>query len=594
MPKMKYSVRDIFLSLICLTTLPQFSACRTGDSSLDSNEESFMRIELCDVIIAGGSAAALGAALASADQKVKTCLIEPTNWAGGQMTASGVPAIDFAHHTPNNMNLPAAATNPVNWNQHFQRILGPFFSNPGKCWVSNICYEPEQMINRTITPAIEQRQDFLKVYFETVVKSVRNNQGLITQLTAIKRKARAPSNGYSELFSSSSKDWYSPIPSSTFEKEVVIFRGLSRRYPVVIDASEFGDVLVLSGAEFLQGVEVSEDTIESDDKCGQAIVYPFVLEKARKNPLNNVPVIPNFYGGPLESPDQSIDAQATLDIPSTSSDLPNFFSLGRFSWERVWSYRRLSAKGLLSRELSLQNWNPGNDYPGGYFLKSKADTISERPSWSGGLDRDVLRRAEDHSYAWANYYIAQKPKEVVEDITMNLGALGSGHGFSKMPYIRDTRRSVGISGFLLKFSDLNGTATNSVPIGTPFPDRVAIGAYIADFHNVMGCTRRAYLNNFSTLPFFIPFRALTNQTVANLLVAGKTMAQTYHANAATRLQPIEWNSGAAAGVAAAFMIQNSIQSTSEVQQQMPALQAAIKEIQPLDWRIDQKVFPGGN
>ena len=110
----------------------------------------------------------------------------------------------------------------------------------------------------------------------------------------------------------------------------------------------------------------------------------------------------------------------------------------------------------------------------------------------------------------------------------------------------------------------------------------------------MGCTRRAYLNNFSTLPFFIPFRALTNQTVANLLVAGKTMAQTYHANAATRLQPIEWNSGAAAGVAAAFMIQNSIQSTSEVQQQMPALQAAIKEIQPLDWQIDQKVFPGSN
>lgn len=36
-----------------------------------------MIIEDCEVVIAGGSLAALGAAFSSADENVKTCLIEP-------------------------------------------------------------------------------------------------------------------------------------------------------------------------------------------------------------------------------------------------------------------------------------------------------------------------------------------------------------------------------------------------------------------------------------------------------------------------------------------------------------------------------------
>ena len=41
-----------------------------------------------------------------------------------------------------------------------------------------------------------------------------------------------------------------------------------------------------------------------------------------------------------------------------------------------------------------------------------------------------------------------------------------------------------------------------------------------------------------------------NERYRNLLVAGKAMAQTFLANSAARLRPIEWASGVAAGVAA--------------------------------------------
>ena len=68
----------------------------------------------CDVVIVGGTTAAFAAAIASAAEGVETCLIEPTDWVGGQLTASAVvtpslqflfdsfsvqPAIDFAWHT---------------------------------------------------------------------------------------------------------------------------------------------------------------------------------------------------------------------------------------------------------------------------------------------------------------------------------------------------------------------------------------------------------------------------------------------------------------------------------------------------------------
>ena len=56
------------------------------------------RVERFDVVIAGGSTAAFAAAVASAEHGAKTALIEPTDWVGGQLTSSGVPAVDEAWH----------------------------------------------------------------------------------------------------------------------------------------------------------------------------------------------------------------------------------------------------------------------------------------------------------------------------------------------------------------------------------------------------------------------------------------------------------------------------------------------------------------
>jgi hypothetical protein len=122
--------------------------------------------------------------------------------------------------------------------------------------------------------------------------------------------------------------------------------------------------------------------------------------------------------------------------------------------------------------------------------------------------------------------------------------------------------------------------------GVVFHDRVGLGDYFyADFHRMTSCRYPEYLDQKDIKPYYIPFRALTNRDFDNLLVAGKTMAQTFHANAATRLHPVEWVSGLAAGIAANIMVQKNL-STSEIyQSHISELQERIKLYGPIDWTL---------
>ena len=140
-----------------------------------------------------------------------------------------------------------------------------------------------------------------------------------------------------------------------------------------------------------------------------------------------------------------------------------------------------------------------------------------------------------------------------------------------MPYIRGSRRSVGIGGFLLNRSAIQWDGTTPFtesPTGTPFADRVAIASFMIDVHemnNYQPGNRSCYppyvpyyepyYNDRNVLPFSIPLRALTNQKFdQNFLVAGKTIASSFLASSAVRLHPGEWATGSAAGAVAATLV----------------------------------------
>lgn len=67
------------------------------------------------------------------------------------------------------------------------------------------------------------------------------------------------------------------------------------------------------------------------------------------------------------------------------------------------------------------------------------------------------------------------------------------------------------------------------------------------------------------------------------------MAQTFLANAGTRLHPVEWTSGVAAGAAAVLMWQRSWPNTTVVYENVEQLQALLSSPgiqQPLVWTLD--------
>jgi hypothetical protein len=259
-------------------------------------------------------------------------------------------------------------------------------------------------------------------------------------------------------------------------------------------------------------------------------------------------------------------------------------------WAQVWTYRRIRATRDVPAigDLSLQNWGyypehaeGGNDYPFGYLFLPRAEARAQAVDWRGGIDLAVLAAAEQRAFAWHDWFRHAATEWDPDQIVLTRGVLGTGHGLSKLPYIRDTRRSIGLDGFLLRHADLTGKLGEQA--ASDFPDRIALGCYASDIHRMADRKYPTYLEQASQpLPFTIPFRALTSESFDNLLVAGKTMSQSFQANAATRLHPIEWSTGTAAGVAAAVMAKESLTSR-QMYGDIHRLQSTVGVFTPIDW-----------
>jgi hypothetical protein len=328
-----------------------------------------------DVIIAGGTTAAFAAAIASAGEGARTALIEPTDWVGGQLTASAVPAVDEAWHrivdpaTKKVLDVAAIARSRENMTPNFRAMLDAT-GNPGRGWVSNYCFEPIKFLETQLLPLERQAAATgkLVVFRETVVKRVEVDakSGRVVSLTAIRRipKPGLPARGYDRFLSADLPDWYSPAPSDRFDKETLEFPLVAPdgKARVLIDATEWGEVLALAGGRYLQGVDASDGGLDGDDRCGQSTVFDFV-QRIEPTPVAEPP-------GPA--------GVERLGFGSYASK-PN-------AWDLIWTYRRLRGKTDKPAvgDLSLQNWgysardgHGGNDYPFGYLFKSKADAAAE-------------------------------------------------------------------------------------------------------------------------------------------------------------------------------------------------------------------------
>ncbi|MEX2606728.1 MAG: FAD-dependent oxidoreductase [Kiritimatiellia bacterium] len=525
-----------------------------------------------DIVIAGGSLSTPAAALQAARSwpEARILVIEPTDWLGGQTTSQGVPVIDNAWHEPGRsimLNEPERHY-PADYLAFLKALESPPEEAPGLgsggdgCgWVSREPFDPRTAA--WILDAMVAKHPNIQLLYQTVVKAVQtepvdDEQGEGRRIVGLDLVQRKPINGYrpfDDYLSDEIADWYEPLDSGRFAKHPFHVAARDDRDLVVVDASELADVVVLSGAEYSVGRETETEDPAADgslpamDEAGsQCIVFPFCIT------------------GSATAIDERELQKPFPDFAASFERLTdNFFSLGTKSWINVWCYRRLKAAGPRHTyaqadldDVTNINWYPGNDYPYGSILKDKSQAAAEAAlSWFGGVNLVHLAGAEQQAVAFY-FYLKSHPERRLETRFLKgddpLNMMGTRHGLAKFPYIRCTRRIVGLKGFRLNeshFVDTDGIGYAQTT-SYPFPDTVGIGNYAVDIHPLL--TSKGLSPGLEkAAPFHIPYRSLASHNVRNLLVGGKLIAGTYITNAAYRLHPIEWAIGNAAGAAAALM-----------------------------------------
>jgi len=203
--------------------------------------------EDCDVLIAGGGTGGVAAALAAARSGSRVVLLEETDWLGGQLSSQGVSALDEHEHIESCGGTASYYTLRNAIRAHYGE------PNPGNCWVTRLAFEPRvavDVIERMLAPHVEAGR--LSIHRRTKTVAVTTKSDGIAALEAL----------------------------GLDDGRVMRFRPR-----MVIDATELGDLLPLSGTEYVVGAETIAQTGEAQAQprepkphCVQSFTYTVACE----------------------------------------------------------------------------------------------------------------------------------------------------------------------------------------------------------------------------------------------------------------------------------------------------------------------------
>lgn len=610
----------------------------------------------CEILVVGGGLSGVATAYEGLLAGRTVCLTEITDWVGGQISAQGTSALD---ERPTQRTKLIYSRGYLDLRNRIERKYGEL--NPGDCWVSDSCFLPRdghKILFDQLKDAAKKGKGQLKWFPSTVVKEIERTPKtgrIIQSAIAIQHrpvKGAPPLNTFP--LSQTIEDAYQYKNSPRFEKTILRFVP-SRRQEVkgnapnwyVVDATETGELIALADIPYRLGIdpisylEPSSSSATNVPYCTQGFTYTFAME-ATKEP--HTFTLPPYY--------QEHSGYYSYELPRLAS-----FPLV-FTYRRIWSpksgkpakFGGVDFSEPTPGDISMQNWTWGNDYRPGtaadnlvYTRNQLQATKQLQPGrWMGGLRVASLREAEEHAKGYFYWLVAgttdsqlgegvKTPQPNNRYLAGLDSPMGTAHGLSKYPYMREGRRLIGRpswgqpEGFTLWEIDISrrdyndeyyrqalspdmyrrlkaalaGLEATAVIAGTQspdktmrrsrstiFPDSVGIGHYAIDFHPCMVLSPPERPGNSErpgerrgagqAYPFQIPLRAMIPQKIDNMLVAGKSIATSHIAAAAYRVHSFEWSSGAAAGTTAAFALSKAIapyQMVDQLPQPEPQLEA---------------------
>jgi hypothetical protein len=605
--------------------------------SARADQPTVERTVECELLVVGGGLSGVAASYEALLAGKTVCMTDITDWVGGQISAQGTSALDERTTQRAKLFFPDGYLEFRNRIEEYYDEL-----NPGDCWVSVSCFLPKdahQVMLQQLKDAEAKGGGTLKWFPSTVIKDLQietvAQEGTGKQITSAVAIQHSAKNEYLPLntlpLSSTIDDAYSYEDSQNFAKEIIRFVPASSSNIAadwyVIEATETGEIVGLAdipyrlGIDPLSSFEPSSSSVEGNPYCTQGFTYTFAMEATDEPQQHKMPI---FYPEHQNYYSYELERLADFDLV--------------FTYRRIWSPQ----KGELEKfggieftaptpgDISMQNWTWGNDYRPGtaqdnlIYTRQQLQDLGQLESegWMGGLRTKTLSRGEDHALGYFYWLVEGKTDSQLGDnvkqpqpnnrLLMGLDSpMGTAHGLSKYPYIREGRRIIGrvypgySQGFGITEVDISqadyrnehysrtlGDRTyrqlwkgidgieairnKNMDIdqikrrtrSTIYPDSVGIGHYAIDFHPCMKESPAEKAGNTEqegerqgggqAYPFQIPLRAMIPQEIDNLIVAGKSIATSHIAAAAYRVHSFEWSSGAAAGTTAVFGLDEEV------------------------------------
>ncbi len=502
----------------------------TGDplqAVVTVNHEAQARDVACEVLVVGGGLGGVAAGWAAARLGRRVCLLEETDWLGGQITSQGVSALDEHEHievfggTGTYSHLRETIRDPYRHLVAKSKLKEPL--NPGACWVTRLAFEPiaaVRTLETLLAPEVEAGH--LKIFLRTKTAAVEVDGDRVVSLKAV----------------------------NLDDGSAIRFR-----FQYVLDATELGDLLPLTGAEYGVGAESIQETGEPHAQpekprphCVQSCTYTFALERRPVGEDNRIPKPQKYehyrdtqpyslrihvHGGEIYGEQSGwLQYQVFQDMPGAKGPL--------------WTYRRLIASDQFpdhhKHDITMFNW-PGTDYRDQPLVDQTPENLAR-----------ALQDAKRVSLGFAYWLQTDAPNPGGQagfpQLRLRCDVMGSADGLSKHPYIRECRR---IKALKTIVEQEVAVAYQSGPRAAHFDDSVGVGWYPIDIHQAgegdVGVSTR-------TRPFQIPLGALIPSRVENLIAANKNIGTTHITNGCYRLHPVEWNIGEAAGMLAATALES--------------------------------------
>ncbi len=468
-------------------------------------------------------------------------VVESTSWIGGQATAAGVSTMDDMSRQKSGIYL------------EFINRIKSYYDSRGKsmgtCYWDNrtLAFEPhigQEALVSMINEA--RRRGTLEFLMNSEIISVQKDKRAVSGVTV-----KTPSGNRS----------YS--------------------CKVLIDATEYGDILPLTKTPYRAGNSISKFIDQNamiQDITWTAILHKYSggvpeylkpstplpgYELAKRNYESYVSAdgfnFRNVY--PVQLPVNFITHNAYRGLPDSSNP---------YNYDASRENREFITKTSV-------NW--GNDYPGTY-------------SWINGKrglpvsyleDRNLRVQIEHEALIKTLHFIYYIQNELGEDWSVaddeykNRILPEAAKGLPRewqeivrrmpvMPYIRESRRIIGAHTLTSHEILKNSLSYRDGHTSSEFSDAIAIGGYILDLHGAntdadteweLDETMRLQEVNRPRGPFQVPMDILIPNETDGLIAAEKNISASRLSAGALRLQPITMMTGQAAGALAAVSVRDN-------------------------------------